>query len=158
MSTSSAYLLGQAANLAENVRNRAEAAGGLMEQLTSSSKDIGQVVNVITELAEQTNLLALNATIESARAGEAGRGFAVVAGEVKDLAGQTGQATTRIDEQVKAIQTSVSQVVSTIDEVSQQIGEVSSATAGIAASVEEQTAVMNTLRNDADLLLRLGDH
>ncbi|MCA8960768.1 MAG: methyl-accepting chemotaxis protein [Planctomycetes bacterium] len=149
--------ISQAAGLAEAVRGRATAAGELMENLTSASKDIGQVVGVITELAEQTNLLALNATIESARAGEAGRGFAVVAGEVKDLASQTGQATTRIDDQVKSIQSSVSEVVATIDEVSREISEVSSATAGIAASVEEQTAVMNNLRNDADLLLRLGE-
>ena len=70
-----------------------------------SSREIGEVVKVITSIAEQTNLLALNATIEAARAGEAGKGFAVVASEVKELAQETAQATEDIAGRVEAIQT-----------------------------------------------------
>ena len=54
------------------------------------SKQIGKVVDVITQIADQTNLLALNAAIEAARSGEYGRGFAVVAEEVKKLADGIG--------------------------------------------------------------------
>ncbi|MEK9149808.1 MAG: methyl-accepting chemotaxis protein, partial [Candidatus Desantisbacteria bacterium] len=55
-------------------------------QLTERSKQIAEIVDILTSIADQTNLLALNAAIESARAGEAGRGFAVVAEEVRKLA------------------------------------------------------------------------
>ncbi len=75
-----------------------------VSKLGASSREIGDVVKVITSIAEQTNLLALNATIEAARAGEAGKGFAVVAGEVKDLAQATAKATEDISRRIETIQ------------------------------------------------------
>lgn len=56
-----------------------------MESLGTAAKEIGKVIDVISDIADQTNLLALNATIEAASAGDAGKGFAVVAKEVKEL-------------------------------------------------------------------------
>ncbi|MEK4230556.1 methyl-accepting chemotaxis protein [Solibacillus sp. FSL H8-0538] len=74
---------------------------GIVNRLSDYTKEIGEIVNLITAITEQTNLLALNASIEAARAGEHGKGFAVVAEEVRKLADQSQHAasdiTTRID-------------------------------------------------------------
>jgi methyl-accepting chemotaxis protein len=72
-----------------------------INEISDSSKKIGEIISVINEIAFQTNLLALNAAVEAARAGEQGRGFAVVAGEVRNLAQRAGSAAKEISVLIK---------------------------------------------------------
>lgn len=75
----------------------------VIADLNSASKQIGEIVNTITNIAYQTNLLALNAAIEAARAGEHGQGFTVVADEVRKLAEESGEAAEDIGKKVKGM-------------------------------------------------------
>ena len=97
----------------ENMNNTNEMIGEItteMNQALENSKSVEKVAQLtadILNISSQTNLLALNASIEAARAGEAGKGFAVVASEIGDLASQTLETVSNIDEIVGEVNGSV---------------------------------------------------
>lgn len=99
----------------EVMKSEMQSAIGTTQGLQRSVGNISAIANTISEISSQTNLLALNAAIEAARAGEHGRGFAVVAGEVRNLAGRTGQATQEIHAIAHGIDNEVGKAVTSLD-------------------------------------------
>ena len=148
MAVSVQEIAGQASMSSEKTNDALTGAGDAADRITklsASSKTIGQVVSLISDIAAQTNLLALNATIEAARAGDAGRGFAVVASEVKSLAQQTANATDDISKQVADILNRTEQSVSAVGHITTSINALGEVSVAIAASTEEQTAAMSEI-------------
>lgn len=129
-----------ARDIVHNAVEQADNASSQVEELGSSTRAIGNVLNTITDISDQVNLLALNATIEAARAGEAGKGFAVVANEIKELAEQTAKATEEIKNKIEHVQQSTHVTVSQIQQISKVIDEVNEIVSTIATAVEEQSA------------------
>lgn len=94
---------------------QARQAQDAAHELSVSSKQIGEIVGLISNIAGQTNLLALNAAIEAARAGEQGRGFAVVADEVRKLAEQSEAAARQITDLIEKNNQSIDHVVGSVE-------------------------------------------
>lgn len=117
-------------------REGSDASLEVVAKLDESSREIEQVIHLIRDIAEQTNLLALNATIEAARAGEAGKGFTVVATEVKELAKQSADSTTQIDNFVSTIQSDTESVSKTIDYAVSSVKAVESLNTDVCASID----------------------
>ena len=101
-----------------------------MDDISKSSRRIGEIIGVIDGIAFQTNILALNAAVEAARAGEQGRGFAVVAGEVRNLAQRTLSA-------AKEIKVLIDESADKVSRGSQLVHSAGQTMASVVGSVEQ---------------------
>ena len=99
----------------DEIQTAVSASANVIRNLDGKSKQIGEIVNLITSIADQTNLLALNAAIEAARAGEHGKGFAVVADEVRKLAEDSSSAAKEIAVLIHEIQDGSHEAVDAMD-------------------------------------------
>lgn len=125
-----------------------------IKRLGESSQEIGEIVELISDITEQTNVLALNAAIQAASAGEAGRGFSVVAEEVQRLAERSAEATKQISAIVKTIQADTQDAVAAMeksttgvvegaklsDAAGQALNEIDSVTKNLAQLIQKISA------------------
>ena len=99
----------------------ADSTSAAVRTMAERIDGIDAVASKIAAIASRSKLLALNATIEAARAGEAGKGFSVVANEVKQLAGQTAEATVHIRTEVEEIERAVSRIAASCAELNKLV-------------------------------------
>ena len=137
----------QADKLAKETSNLAEQGGSAvqksveaMDLIRTSSTQISEIIQVISEIASQTNLLALNAAIEAARAGEHGMGFAVVADEVRKLAERSNQAAREISTLIKESTNRVEEGTHLSDETGKALKRIIEGAQGTAAQIGEIAA------------------
>ena len=138
------------------LREQIQETSKRIKRLGESSQEIGEIVELISDITEQTNVLALNAAIQAASAGEAGRGFSVVAEEVQRLAERSADATKQIAAIVKTIQSDTHDTVAAMEISTQgvvegaklsdaagqtlaEIGDVSKTLAGLIADISSAT-------------------
>ncbi|HOP31586.1 MAG TPA: methyl-accepting chemotaxis protein [Spirochaetota bacterium] len=121
-----------------------------INEISESSKKIGEIISVINEIAFQTNLLALNAAVEAARAGEQGRGFAVVAGEVRNLAQRSGTAAKQIGELIRESIDKIAKGTEQANHSGEAIKEIINSVKNVTQLISEITAASDEQKSGID--------
>ncbi|MCX7193208.1 MAG: methyl-accepting chemotaxis protein [Proteobacteria bacterium] len=129
----------------DGIREHIQETSKRIKRLGESSQEIGEIVDLISDITEQTNVLALNAAIQAASAGDAGRGFSVVAEEVQRLAERSAEATKQIGALVKTIQSDTQDAVAAMEKSTLGVVEGAKLSETAGQSLKEIEQVSNEL-------------
>lgn len=161
------------------LREQMQETAKRIKRLGDSSLEIGDIVDLITDITEQTHVLALNAAIQAAAAGESGRGFGVVAEEVQRLAERCGEAARQIAQLVKTVQADAAEAVGAMERAVQRVvdGQQRSDAAGgalaeirrisqhladliggISSAAREQSGLAGHVAQNIDSILTVTEH
>ncbi|PGX58002.1 methyl-accepting chemotaxis protein [Bacillus anthracis] len=114
-------IIEQAINQMNIIQNAVQDLSSIIHSLETRSKEISDIVNVITSISKQTNSLALHASIEASRAEANGDGFAVVADKVRNLAEQTEASAKDIAKLIGETQVETEEAVVSIQKASKGV-------------------------------------
>ena len=127
------------------IRHKIQTIAELILELSDFIQSISSTIGLVEDIAEQTNLLALNAAVEAARAGEHGKGFAIVAGEIRKLADESKQATTKITSLITNIQQTANSTVLATEEGTKEVESGIELAHNIGTNIEQLILLTNEI-------------
>jgi methyl-accepting chemotaxis protein len=129
---------------------------GKVQTLGERSREINEIVEVISGIAHQTNRLALDAAIQAAMAGENGKGFGAVAADIRRLAERAKDQASMIGRIVRSVREEIGAVAISMQDTERETRAGSKLTqdAGVAlesifAAVEHQAHEIESINQMA---------
>ncbi|EEL58188.1 Methyl-accepting chemotaxis protein [Bacillus cereus Rock4-2] len=114
-------LIKQIVNQMKRIKDTVQDVSSSIYALEVRSKEIHEILTVITTISNQTNSLALNASTESSCAGEMGEEFSGVADEVRILAERTEASARDIAKLIGETQAEAERAVKSIQKSSKEV-------------------------------------
>lgn len=126
----------------ESVREGMGVIAARAEILDSRSREIYQILDLITDIAQETHILSLNAAIEASTAGEHGERFSVVAREVRRLAERSRESVESVRGLLHEFTTAIHAVVISTEEGRKKTDVVADQSRATAAAIEQLSAAL----------------
>jgi len=98
------------------INENVQTTSNKVQLLGERSREINNIVEVISNIAYQTNRLALDAAIQAALAGENGKGFGAVAADIRRLAERTKDEVSMIARIVRSVREDIDAAASSMQE------------------------------------------
>ncbi len=102
------------------INENVQVTSNKVQLLGERSREINNIVEVISNIAYQTNRLALDAAIQAALAGENGKGFGAVAADIRRLAERTKDQVSMITRIVRSVREDIDAAASSMQETEQE--------------------------------------
>ena len=102
------------------INENVQVTSSKVQLLGERSREINNIVEVISNIAYQTNRLALDAAIQAALAGENGKGFGAVAADIRRLAERTKDQVSMIARIVRSVREDIDAAASSMQETEQE--------------------------------------
>lgn len=136
--------------------NNVQTTAAKVQTLGERSREIDDIVDVISNIAHQTNRLALDAAIQAAMAGENGKGFGAVAADIRRLAERAKEQAGIITHIVRGVREDIGAVAISMQDTEREttVGtkltqEAGTALESVFAAVEHQAAEIENINKMA---------
>ncbi len=113
----------QAVTGMQHIYENVQTTAGKVQLLRDNSREINNIVAVISSIAHHTNRLALDASIQAATAGVNGTGFAAVASDIRRLAEQTKDQASMITSLVRTVNENIGNVAASVYDTEQETAQ-----------------------------------
>jgi methyl-accepting chemotaxis protein len=125
-------------NSAERSQSNSQNVAQRIADLSSHTRRIAEILEVIRDLANRSELLALNAGLEGTKAGEAGRGFSHVAAQMQRFSESVMGSVKRIRELTVTITEATDATVLATEESTKLASDATRAAEQIGRIIQEQ--------------------